>query len=861
MQSNAREKRSAKLALAFGSVWLDLDGKDFQSPGEGADVVFEKILTRLRDFYTTAGLPRPSVMVWSGGGAHAYWLVDQPMPKGRWTVIAQALRAAAEESGLPADLQCTTDAARVLRIAGTENRKPEYENPSPAKVTFPADKAAPNRYPPEVLEAALATHMRAQVVAAKNRGNNVVLLDPKLFPPRSPIPQTELSAGIDADLQEIRSAVDAVPAAAIADEGNWVRFARALAHPASIYRSQAEDLWAILDEASQRAPGYDAGENRQRWLRYIEEARRHENPITIGTLFYLARSHGWPDSQSATITSQVTAPASKSRPADTGGAPETAKICNASGTDSNNTAENTVLYVPGNEEACRLAVDRVVAEDERVFTPEGSGFLSILRVPDQDTYSPPTRRDDELASIRWDGDLPGTTLATVPDIMERAERLKWLKPCKQGTVRIHPPQNFVANYLQQMRGRYAARVLRGIARVPRIDDDGQIHFPSGYDATTRLYHDKTPTFDVPASPSADDVVKAVKALQLPFSEYQFESQTAGEALLLGAIFTAIERPYLPTAPMLIVRSSMAATGKGLLVRSLTQLAYDTFPVFATWGATPEETEKRIASLLLQSPGAICIDNANGKMIQGDLLESIITEGRADIRILGRSEMVRVHNRSLLLLTGNNPQSTGDMARRTLNLDIKPRSADPERDRYKIKPVDLIRRRRDDFLRAAFTIMRAYRVAGMPSQGLPGVGSFDLWSRRVRDLVHWVNGYDLADAFKQNKAEDPHRQDDATLLAALDGIFGTAPFRSSDVFAVYTEVANAKRTALQQAVPDPKKTTLHATLDAVLGSRGGVSAKLFGYWARKVKGAHIGGFQLNVRHDPATNANAITVRRT
>jgi hypothetical protein len=308
MQSNACEKRSAKLALAFGSVWLDLDGKDFQSPGDGADIVFEKILTRLKDFYIAAGLPRPSVMVWSGGGVHAYWIFDQPVPKERWTVIAQALRAAVEESGLPADLQCTTDAARVLRIAGTENRKPEYENPSLAKVTFPADKAAPNRYPPEVLEAALATHMSAQVVAAKNRDNNVVLLDPKVFPPRSPIPQTELSAGIDADLEEIRSAVDAVPAAAIADEGNWVRFARALAHPASIYRSQAEDLWAILDEASQQAPGYDAEENRQRWLRYVEEARKRQDPITIGTLFHLARSHGWQDLPPAMITPQVTAP-------------------------------------------------------------------------------------------------------------------------------------------------------------------------------------------------------------------------------------------------------------------------------------------------------------------------------------------------------------------------------------------------------------------------------------------------------------------------------------------------------------------------------------------------------------------------
>jgi hypothetical protein len=41
----------------------------------------------------------------------------------------------------------------------------------------------------------------------------------------------------------------------------------------------------------------------------------------------------------------------------------------------------------------------------------------------------------------------------------------------------------------------------------------------------------------------------------------------------------------------------------------------------------------------------------------------------------------------------------------------------------------------------------------------------------------------------------------------------------------------------------------------------VNAKQFGYWARRVKGAHIGGFQLNVERDPSTNANRISVKRT
>jgi hypothetical protein len=61
----------------------------------------------------------------------------------------------------------------------------------------------------------------------------------------------------------------------------------------------------------------------------------------------------------------------------------------------------------------------------------------------------------------------------------------------------------------------------------------------------------------------------------------------------------------------------------------------------TWGQNKEEFEKRLASILITSPAAFSIDNANGMQIEGELLESIITEGSADIRLLGRSEMGRI----------------------------------------------------------------------------------------------------------------------------------------------------------------------------------------------------------------------------
>jgi putative DNA primase/helicase len=264
-----------------------------------------------------------------------------------------------------------------------------------------------------------------------------------------------------------------------------------------------------------------------------------------------------------------------------------------------------------------------------------SGPLVILRVPD---------KEDLPAETRWEGDLPGTTLAAPADVMERAERITWMKKGQWGPYRIRPPRDFVTDYLTQMRGRYGARALRSIVRVPRIDDKGEIHFTSGYEPQTGLFHDESPSFKVLPNPSLDDARRAVaEVLLYPFSKYRFDDPVAGQALLLAAVLTAIERPYLPVAPMFVVRSSMPGTGKGLIVRALVRLAFDTAPVFITWGGSGEEFEKRLAALLLQTPGVLSIDNANGMQIKGDLLESIITEGCADIRPLGYSKIVKVRN--------------------------------------------------------------------------------------------------------------------------------------------------------------------------------------------------------------------------
>jgi hypothetical protein len=109
--------RTAANAVEMGSLFLDLDcgpEKDY------ADA--ESALLALRDFTVAAGMPRPA-MVSSGYGIHAYWPLREPVSVAEWKVVAKALKSACFKHGLHIDGAVPADAARVLRVPGTHNRK------------------------------------------------------------------------------------------------------------------------------------------------------------------------------------------------------------------------------------------------------------------------------------------------------------------------------------------------------------------------------------------------------------------------------------------------------------------------------------------------------------------------------------------------------------------------------------------------------------------------------------------------------------------------------------------------------------------------------------------------------------------
>lgn len=76
----------------------------------------------LKAFVQTTGLPVPTI-VNSGGGLHVYWTLTEDVPAREWVEYARRLKSLCKTHGLSADPVVTADAARILRVPGTQNFK------------------------------------------------------------------------------------------------------------------------------------------------------------------------------------------------------------------------------------------------------------------------------------------------------------------------------------------------------------------------------------------------------------------------------------------------------------------------------------------------------------------------------------------------------------------------------------------------------------------------------------------------------------------------------------------------------------------------------------------------------------------
>jgi AAA domain/RepB DNA-primase from phage plasmid len=244
----------------------------------------EQVQRCIKTFYECGA--HPSRTVKSARGLHFYFFADD-IPRDQFSELQKAL---ANKVGTDPAVH---DLPRVMRLPGTLHLK---DTTNPRLVKLSRSKRSPC-WKLADLVATLGLSQTAPAPASSRAQRLPATFTPaareRLQKAIGPLPVESLSDGLETNIEEIRSAVLAIPPSAISTELEWMRFTRGLAHEAAVHKDQAEQLWEILDTASRPAPEYDEEDNKRRWLRYIGEAFNRDKPITIATVFELANKHGW----------------------------------------------------------------------------------------------------------------------------------------------------------------------------------------------------------------------------------------------------------------------------------------------------------------------------------------------------------------------------------------------------------------------------------------------------------------------------------------------------------------------------------------------------------------------------------------
>ena len=240
----------------------------------------------------------PSILVNSGRGLHCYYICpDIPLEQ-----FSTSQKGLSDKLGTD---KAIIDLPRVMRLPGTLHLK---DPANPRQVRLYSTNCTVQNY--QFSELVEKLGLSSDEPPPKNNvvpfKQSAITSEPSAAFADLPLDES-LADGLEANIEEIRSAVSAIPPSAISSEQEWMKLARGLAFEAAVInKKQAKELEEILDAASRRAPGYDEEDNRRRFQRYMNEALNRENPITIGTVFQMALDHAWPGWSPPTVVASPT---------------------------------------------------------------------------------------------------------------------------------------------------------------------------------------------------------------------------------------------------------------------------------------------------------------------------------------------------------------------------------------------------------------------------------------------------------------------------------------------------------------------------------------------------------------------------
>lgn len=416
----------------------------------------------------------------------------------------------------------------------------------------------------------------------------------------------------------------------------------------------------------------------------------------------------------------------------------------------------------------------------------------------------------------------------------------------------------LAGRVMAARGDWMLPKVTGVVTFPVMRGNGTINNRAGFDPDTGLlFIDHSPNRPAPYPMDRKGLADALARIWEPFGSFPFDSDLS-RAVFFSALLSTVCRPALPTAPAYLVRAYAAGTGKTLLSECLMLLVGAPLSALPLPESNSEEIEKRLFAKLLTGCAGLVLDNLTG-VIESSALCAVLTSKEPEGRILGRSEVVRIQNRALFVLNGNNVTAGGDLFRRVLPITLDANSESPERRRFTFDPRALISQRLDAYRADLLSVLLTYQQQGAPIVGTGAFGSFNEWEAVVRQCVCWLIREGLAPApmadplgvLEQSKEEDPAHLQHVAILEAWHERYGSRPIRVNEL------VEAMRNNGFPDASDDPLDVLLSETGVPPRG-RGAFCGRYFGGWLKRHRGRVAAGLRLDsAKYGKTENAWAVT----
>lgn len=420
-----------------------------------------------------------------------------------------------------------------------------------------------------------------------------------------------------------------------------------------------------------------------------------------------------------------------------------------------------------------------------------------------------------------------------------SRHIEWSKPDlrtrkkgspQKGFLRIEAPKE-IAETIMSNAGFWTFRTVAGIISTPTLRFDGSILSEPGYDPRTHLYLQTDVALPpIPASPTRADAERALELLEDLLTEFPFVNE-ASKSVELSAMLSTVARNMFDVCPAHGSRAPAAGSGKSYLSDVVSAIVYgEKCPVISV-SEKPDETEKRVVGAALSGQLIVNFDNVNGTL-GGDTLCQLTERPILSLRPLGRSEHVRVENRSIVFFNGNNCRVHGDMSRRVLLADLDAREERPAERKFKGDPVAKIKKNRGTYIAACMTVLRAFIMAGKPDQKITPMNSYEQWSGTVRSALVWLNRADPCLTVQKVRDEDPELQRLSAFIAAARFHIEDKDnaMAASDLVKKSQQMAPSGAVSLHgQREVEPVHPDLYDFMLSFLGHGGKPDARRLGIW--------------------------------